>query len=132
MKLKDSREAYNTYTGTTSEVCRQLSFAAIAVVWVFKIDQPGKPTAVPPALFWPALLAVFSLAFDLLQYLYASVAWGLFNRAKEKELSLSEDAEFDCPKQINWPTIGFFYLKLGCVIACYVLMLIYLFRIIAH
>jgi hypothetical protein len=126
MKLKDARAEYNAYSGKASDVARQLAFAAIAVVWIFKTDQAGTPK-VPRELIWPASFAIGCLAADVLQYLYGSAAWGYFHRWKEKQ-KIGEEAEFLAPREINWPTIILFWLKLSLIVVTYVLLLIYLAR----
>lgn len=131
MKLEDTHGAKDEYTGKASEVSRQLAFAAIAVVWIFKTDLPKGGFSVPHELYWPALLAVATLASDLLQYAYASLAWSLFNRRKEIELKHDGEKTFTAPRWINWPTLSFFWLKLVLVIFSYVLLLRYLLRTIS-
>ena len=83
MTLKDAREAYYTYTGNVSELARQLSFAGIGVIWVFRSKEAPSGFVWDPSLRWTATLFVAALALDLLQYVYASLAWGVFHRQKE-------------------------------------------------
>lgn len=127
MKLAGTRESYQYYSGKASDVCRQLSLAALGIIWIFKTDQPGGVIRISHPLLWSAGCAVLALAFDLLQYIYGSIAWGLFNRNKELKLGLNEEADFGVPRGINWPTNGFFYLKLASVGACYGFLLHYLY-----
>ena len=76
-------ENYYFYTGKASDIVGQLGLAAIAVVWVFKVDRAGQPT-IPRALFIAAGWAILTLAIDALQYLYGAAAWGIFHRIKER------------------------------------------------
>ena len=39
MKLSDYRETYYEFSGKASDVTRQLAFAGIAIVWIFKIEE---------------------------------------------------------------------------------------------
>lgn len=121
MKLKDARELYYFYSGKTSDLVRQLGFAGIAVIWIFKYDVQGVPK-IPQALLPPLILIVLGLALDLLQYAVATSIWGFFQRRKEVS-GIAEDADFLAPKQFNWPTIGFFALKAASIIAAYVYLL---------
>jgi len=132
MKLEDTRQAYYDATGKASDITRQLALAAIAIVWIFKIDQPKGAMAVPHALLWPSVLAIAALSFDLLQYVYRSAAWGIFNRYKELKTNLNEEAEFEAPTGLNWPSLAFFVLKLIAVGACYVGLFKYLFWKISY
>ena len=77
MNLSDARGHYEYHSGKVSEVCRQLGYAGIAVVWIFKVDGVN---AVPQPLVLPTVMLVAALALDLLQYVYAAIAWGVLNR----------------------------------------------------
>ncbi|ELV8595256.1 hypothetical protein [Vibrio fluvialis] len=116
MKLSDSREHYYTATGSLSTVARQLAFAGIAVIWIF-VQKQGTQYIIPQSLLWPLYLFVLGLAFDLLQYVYASAAWGIFSRSKE--LSVGPETKFKAPPYINWPTNVFFWLKSSALILAY-------------
>jgi hypothetical protein len=121
MKLKDAREFYYFYSGKTSDLVRQLGFAGIAIIWIFKYDVQGTPQ-IPQALLPPLILIVLGLALDFLQYAVATSIWGVFQRNKEVS-GTAEDVDFLAPKQLNWPTITFFVLKVTSIMAAYVYLL---------
>lgn len=128
-KLSEFRAAYYDFSAKASEVSRQLAFAGIAIVWVFRRENAGVP-AVPPDLVLPTLLLAAGLAFDLLHYVVATVMWGTFTRQREKRLHGSDDdPEVDAPRWINWPALTLFALKLAVVGAAYVLLAGYLWRL---
>jgi hypothetical protein len=116
MELQEARDNYVDHSRSASTVCRQLAFAEIAIIWIFRsaAEEPGEPL-LPREFLWPGLLIVSALAADLLQYAWASAAWGIIARQREKTGS-KEDA----PGWINWPTIFFFWVKIGFVIVAYV------------
>jgi hypothetical protein len=121
MKLSEFRSTYQELSGKASEVARSLAFAGIALVWVFKTgaDVPRPP----PGLIAPTILLTAGLACDLIQYVYSAAAWGIFARIHERRLQdLQEDPDLDAPAWINWPTLFFFWTKLVCVAAAYLLM----------
>lgn len=89
MKLKDARDNYYFYTGKASELVRQLGLAGIAVIWLFKKEVAGVPK-IPEELLLPLVLIVLGLALDLLQYVSASIIWGVFQRWKEKRVEEDE------------------------------------------
>jgi hypothetical protein len=126
MKLQDTRQCYQDNSGRASEIARQLAFAALGIVWIFKVDRSDGGMEVSQQLLWPAAWAIMALALDLLQYVYATVAWGVFNRLREHSTELNEETEFHAPPLINWPTIALFWLKLIAISACYVLLLRYM------
>jgi len=121
MNINDYRETYYALSGKASDVCRQLAFAGIALIWIFKEDKGG-PLAVPDALLLPAALFVIALALDLVQYVYGSLAWGAFSRYHEGR-QISATAELSAPMYINWPTLFCFWLKLTLCIVSYALVL---------
>ncbi len=124
MRLEDCREYYYYHSGKASDVARQLGFAGLALIWIFKLQtQPG--LAVPSSLILPAGLIVVTLACDLLQYISGTLAWGIYNRLKEVA-GFSQDKEFKAPPQLNWPALVFFWAKLTAIIAAYVLLIRFL------
>ena len=96
MKLREAKEAYQDCTGTLSSNVRNLCFAGIAIVWVFRIG-----TDIPEPLFAPLLCFVLSLSLDLLQYIVSSLVWWAFYLTKEKEIEDDDDTR--APKHINLP-----------------------------
>ena len=115
MNRAAARAAYDNFSQSTSDKVRQLAFAAIGVVWVMR---PNTSVQLPRTLLWAATFAVMALAFDVLQSLYGTIAWGWFHRKKEHE-RIGDDEQFKAPRQINWPTNGFFYLKVSALVICY-------------
>ena len=41
MKLSEYKKTYEDFSGKASNVVRQLSFAGIAVIWIFKVQSNG-------------------------------------------------------------------------------------------
>jgi len=128
MKLKDARDAYDFFTGKTSDVIRYLGLAGIGIIWIFRVEGTDK-ISIPQNLLFPVALLVIGLAFDLLQYLTASVVWGAYHTHKER-LGTKEDEEFKAPRQINWLTNTFFGLKIIPIVWAYILILKYLFSLL--
>ena len=124
MKLSECREAYYELSGKASEVSRNLAFAGIALIWIFKEDQVNK---VPGPLIFPALLFVIALALDLLHYTYGAAVWGIRQRHEEKKLKdLSQDREFSVSRFWNWPTNLFYLGKILAVVCGYALVTRYI------
>jgi hypothetical protein len=123
MILQDYRDAYYAHSKNASDTSRQLCFAGIAVIWLFR-DPKGGPIAVPIELFLPTSLFVFALALDLFQYVAATAIWGFFARYHER-LKKSEDQELSSSKYLNWPALGCFWGKLFLVLLAYVFLFRY-------
>lgn len=128
MKLEDVRECYKDLSGKASEIARQLGFAAIAVVWVFKNDQAGK-AVLPPVLTWVATCCVLGLGLDFLHYVWGSLLWGFYGRLQERRGKKASDS-FRVPRWFNWPTLCLFWTKLVAIVVAYVLLLRFLSGII--
>ena len=124
MKLQKIRAAYDYYSATVSTVARQLGFAGIAIIWIFKTDQGGAYT-VPPELVWPGLLLVGGLAADFLHYVAGVIMWGSYGRYMELK-GVDNDQEFFAPSWMNWPGNTFFVSKLVLIALAYALLVIFL------
>lgn len=120
MKLSDARNSYYGYTADASAVARQIAFAGVAVIWLFNAPIDGKAINLPSELTFVALLLVISLSFDLLQYVIASLIWGIFSRKIETQ-NHSNDDDPDCLASpfMNWPTLFFFWGKILFLICAY-------------
>ncbi|HEY0025904.1 MAG TPA: hypothetical protein VGB24_23645 [Longimicrobium sp.] len=118
MKLSDVRTAYEVNSGKASDIARQLGFAGIALIWLFRTEVAGQPQ-IPDALLTPGLMIVIALTFDLLQYVSGAIVWSVYNRRAER-LGRSQDEEFDVPPAINWPALFFFWAKVAFLALAYV------------
>jgi hypothetical protein len=111
VKLADFKNDYYIHSGSASLVSRQISFAGIAVVWIFKSDS-SEGLALPETLMIPLFLLLLSLAFDLMQYTVSAAIWGIFHRCKENEFGVGYEEEISAPSYLNWPALFFFWGKL--------------------
>ena len=126
MKLSDYRETFYEFSGKASDVTRQLAFAGIAIIWIFKIEDKQFPQ-IPSELLLPSITLALTLAFDLLQYVSAAIVWGIFQWYKERQLkNLSDDPDLDAPSILKLPQLTFFIFKIISVIFSYYLLVKYL------
>ena len=123
MKREDVRKIYQDRTSSLSTITRQLVLAGIGVLWVLRTGEKHGDVLFVAALKYCFVLYVLALAFDLLQYAYQSLAWGIFNRIKEKQ-NVAADATFSAPAIINWAALFFFWGKVIFAVASYVILLI--------
>jgi hypothetical protein len=105
-----------------SEINRNLAFAGIAIIWLFKIDSDGGRQIVPPELFLPGLLLVIGLAFDLLQYVIKSELWYRLARKHEK----AGKTEFHVFPWVNYPGDTLYWLKIIATDSAYALLIRFL------
>src|SRR5689334_4063341 len=125
MKLSGYLEAYQDFSRKASDVSRQLAFAGIALLWIFHKEESGHFN-VPEPLIRPAILFVAALALDLLHAVSGAFIWGAFHRYQEKRLGVGSTKELSSSKYLTWPINFFFWTKLGCIFAGYILLLKYL------
>jgi hypothetical protein len=123
--VHDSRERYYLLSGKTSDIVRQLSFAGLALVWIFKTDNVGTPH-VPKDLSWPTVILVIGLAVDLLHYVAGTAIWGIYSWIKLDWQKTPPDSPLDAPWWINVPALLFFWAKIILVGCAYVLLIIWL------
>ena len=64
--VEDYRQTFYEFSGKVSDITRQLAFAAIAVIWLFKKDTPGGHLTIAPDLAFAGVLVIAALAADLL------------------------------------------------------------------
>lgn len=118
---------YQWHSSKASDVSRQLGFAGIAIIWLFKTQAAGSSTITMPAVLdLPLALIVLSLSLDLFQYIWQSLLWGLFWRHFERKHGLQNEDHHEISKYWNWPAIAIFWLKILTMIFGYICLLTYL------
>ena len=123
MNLSDYKESFYTFSASASSSARQLAMAGIAMLWVFKVSSGEANYTLPSQLFLPAVFLICALASDLLQYLIATVTWGMFHRYHEKKAADNDNPILKAPVYLSAPIYLFFYLKILFVLVAYSLML---------
>jgi hypothetical protein len=130
MKLENVRENYSYNSGKASDIVRQLGFAGIALVWIFRIDNAGVQ-AIRSELIMPATLIVITLSLDFLQYVAGTIVWGVYGRKKELEFETQnkdlDKEEFIYSRYLNWPANSLFCLKIITIAWAYSLLLNFFF-----
>jgi len=123
LKLKGYRESAEYFSKQASDLNRQLCYAGIAIIWIFR-QGASDALSLPKCLYLPLILFAVALAFDLLQYLSGYLIWDKFHKSKEKEGKREDDevlSELSLQRRINI----FFYLKIGlCLIGFAILIVV--------
>lgn len=121
MELEKYKEVYEKHSGTLSNINRQIAFAGIAIIWIFKKTN-GVEVSISSELLWAAIFIIAALFLDMIHYLYLTIVWSAFYNKKEKEgIGQKEDVE----SSTGWNLASwiFFYSKVGCVfIACSIIL----------
>jgi len=63
MKLSEWRNEYLDTSAVVSKLTRQLAFAGIAIVWIFKVNENGV-VRMPNQLVWPTNFLCATLLLD--------------------------------------------------------------------
>lgn len=126
IKLEDIRKGYEDASATLSSLNRQLCFAGFAIIWIFNGSVNG--FKIPQELFVPGFLLCLSLFIDVLQYVFTTVAWyWYYLKKRQLHRSCGESvAEIDEPECMNIPSWFLFFLKIGCMMAGYILIGLFL------
>src|ERR1035437_2730243 len=125
MKLEDIRDNYQYYSQKISDIIRQLGFAGIALIWIFK-NVEGNRQFIPTELLLPTLLIIISLGLDSFHYISGTLIWGIYNRIKELK-GTKEEYDFLAPNYINWITLFFFWSKIIVMVLAYIFIFIFLY-----
>lgn len=127
--VDDYKKDYEYFTGKASEISRNLAFAGIAIIWIFKITSKDGSLEIPSLLITPLIWLVITLALDLSQYISGGLIWLIYYRFKEWQIKKSKiSANDDIKAPAILPAIiHFFYLsKLVAIVVAY----IFLFRFV--
>lgn len=126
-KLKDYLDDFDTYTSKASEVNRQLAFAGIAIIWLFK-NPEGNKSLFTHELITPLFCLIISLSLDLFQYLLGSIIWGIFFEIKERQINKGEikDNDIKANRILSYAITFFFVLKIIAMCIAYYFLLAYL------
>lgn len=133
MKLSDLVEDHQYYTGKLGDICRQLNFSGIAIIWILSSGKVD--TIAVNGLFFNALLFyVFSFMFELAQYIYNVMFTHFYHRYKELKFkadeSIKDPGEVDFEPLPKWNRIGdtLLILKVLFTILGYIPLVTYMFR----
>lgn len=131
LKLSASQDAYHQASATASEVARKLAFAGIAFVWLLAGGLQTSGVTLNPRLLTAGLGLVLALTLDLGQYLWKTVAWGIWSRRSELRLEkeraslpLSENEIGLAPGWFTTITWWLFALKMVAIVFAYIFIAI--------
>lgn len=120
--LKEVRADYYYFSGKLSDIVRQLSFAGIGVVWILRVGKDVSDLKFNAQMVGALSAFCLALTCDLLQYVWSAGLWGFYSRYHEKRGALPEQKLYPS-KYLNWPSIGFFWVKvLLCVAGMWTLL----------
>lgn len=127
MKLSEIRKDYEELSSLLSKYNRQLAFAGIGIVWLFRTTDKTGNTSIDSGMLMPVFCFVISFAFDLFQYLWLSLAWYIYYYWGRKCKGKAEEDEMCEPE---WPNVIawlMYVLKVIALIAAYIYLGVYLY-----
>lgn len=126
MKLSEIREAYEELSGLLSKFNRQLAFAGIGIIWLFRTTDTSGATSIDNGLLPPVMCLVISFGFDIFQYFWQSYTWYIYYWFKRHQ-DIAEDDDVNEPE---WPNVIawlMFTIKVAAVIAAYIHLGLFLY-----
>ena len=125
MKIQELLNTSYEASNKTSELSRQLAFAGIAIIWIFRVGTQSGEVRFPEELLAPLYCFAAGLALDLGQYVYKTIAWTALNhyywqKHKNNETNVEVSGYF------NALTHAFFWGKVGLVAFGYIQLLGYI------
>lgn len=102
MKLSEIRDAYESLSGKLSDIVRQLSFAGIGIIWIFRVSNSENSILISKELYWPLLWLVITLILDALQYLISSLIWYFVYCKYKKDNKNNDDGKVIVKEKERW------------------------------
>lgn len=120
LTLKEIREAYEELSGKASEICRQLGFAGIGIIWIFNTSTAG--IDIPDIFNIPLFLICLSLGLDLAGYVLGTIIWYLVYLFNHNKTDSDETTNVKDPELINIVNWWIWVMKIGFMVWSYVLL----------
>ncbi len=124
--LLDWLDEFYEDTGTLSTLIRNLAFAGIGLIWIFK-NTDLNSDILPKPLVSPLKFIVLGLIFDVGQYLWRSITIYIEYKIRDikfskKQISEADISDVTMPNYIATGSWVFFSLKIIFVAIAYVLI----------
>lgn len=130
MTLDDLWSDVRELTGKLSDVARQAAYAGFAVIWIFKTGD-ATTYHLDRSLIAAGVLLALALSLDLAQYACNAALRWVHARNEEKLRGVDyKGKDITLPKRLNRIPYALFAVKVMLVAAGYVVLLIYLLRVL--
>jgi len=120
--LEDHLEDSYELSKRTSEISRQLAFAGIAVIWIYK-NPDNAPTIIKDGLVFPLFLWVTCLGIDLLQHFFGALTSYVFFHIKQYQDNggkLKDTTDIPAPYWMDFTATTLFIFKIVANIWAYI------------
>jgi hypothetical protein len=125
-------EFYN-FSGKVSDITRNLAFAGIGLVWIFKNGTIKNLIQVPSQLLFPLIFFISCLCLDFCHYIFKTIALFIFYKKLENKLNkgkIDEDyiEKSEYPQYIETCSWIIWVLKILCIIIAYIFIFSYVLK----
>ena len=130
MKLFEYLKKSHTHSAKASNSVRQLSFAGIAVSWIFSKRVIDDVFELDRGFIISIIIFCMALLFDFLQYFSLAFIWKRFHRRIEKERAIASttdserDRDIQAPPYLNKVGYFFYYAKAVAVILGFTILVV--------
>lgn len=130
--LGQIRNDFYGFSGRVSDISRNLGFAGIALIWLFRSgpEQYAGSFKLPVSLSWPAAIIVTSLVLDLLQYIYQTLVWGRMSDHIENTISPDDSKRYLVSPRLNYVANVLFWTKVWLMVLAYAFLFKFLSKAI--
>lgn len=125
------KKDYEYFTGKASDIIRNLAFAGIAIIWIFKTTSTDGSLKIPIILIIPLIWLVITLALDLCQYIVGGLIWFIYYRFIESEIKkgkISENDDIKAPGILPAIIHLFYFSKLASIVVAYIFLFLFLYE----
>ncbi|MGE0566616.1 MAG: hypothetical protein AB7O73_01595 [Bacteroidia bacterium] len=106
----------------TSEISRQLAFAGIAIIWIYRNPDPN-PILLQGGLLLPLFLWILCLSIDLVHHFFGALAWYIFFQIKQHQFNagaLKKTDDVGGPFWVDYFATALFIIKVTLNIWAYI------------
>lgn len=125
MKIQEILDTSYEASDKASNLSRQLAFAGIAIIWIFRVGTKSGGVQFSEELLLPLYCFVAGLALDLGQYVYKAIIWSALNLYHWRKHK-NNDTDVEVSGCFNVLTHMFFWGKIGLIAYGYILLLGYI------
>lgn len=125
MKIKELLDASYEASEKASDLSRQLAFAGIAIIWIFRVGVQSGGIQFSEEQLVPLSCFVAGLTLDLGQYVYKAIVWSALNWHHWRKHK-NNQADIEVSGYFNVPTHILFWGKVALIAYGYILLLGYI------
>lgn len=125
----EAQDEYYKRSAKASDIARQLAFAALALIWLFRSQQADGTVSLDRLLLYAGIFLVAGLAVDLIHAIASSSTIGIYNwwYIRDKPTT-TDNTNIDFPRSLVLPVWILWILKFFLIAVSYVFILVFLYQ----